>query len=85
MWTAVYSEGMTNTSTAPATHDLVELNGDRVRIEYVGRGPYSIAVVTSTGDRFELDGSELTLTAEAVRGGSPAIWSCWTDESGRRA
>ena len=81
---ACYSSLM-NTDTAPAAHDLVTINGGQARIEYVGSGDYAIAVVTPEGGRFELDRAELTLTTPAVRGGTPAVWTCWTDENGHRA
>lgn len=71
----------TSTTYAPAARDIVELNGGRLVIEYIGTGEYSIAVVSPTGERFTLDRSELSLT----RPGSPAVWLCWSDENGRRS
>jgi hypothetical protein len=69
---------------APTARDIVELNGGRLVVEYIGTGEYSIAVVSPTGERFALDRSELSLARPAVRGGSPAVWLCWSDENGRR-
>lgn len=70
----------TSTTYAPTARDIVELNGGRLVIEYIGTGEYSIAVVSPTGERFALDRSELSL----ARPGSPAVWLCWSDENGRR-
>lgn len=71
----------TITSRAIAVGDIVELNGGRLVIEYIGTGEYSIAVVSPEGERFALDRSELSL----ARPGSPAVWLCWSDENGRRS
>lgn len=75
----------TNATTAPQRHDIVELNGGRLVIEYAGSGEYAIGVVSGEGGRFTLDRDELSPLRAAVRGGSPAVWLCWTDEDGRRA
>jgi hypothetical protein len=74
----------TSTTYAPTARDIVELNGGRLVIEYIGTGEYSIAVVSPTGERFALDRSELSLARPAVRDGSPVVWLCRSDENGRR-
>jgi hypothetical protein len=68
-------------TTDPQPADMMVINGHRTRIEWIGTGEYAIHV----GDGYEVDRAELTLAAPAVRGGTPAVWSCWTGPDGRRA
>lgn len=75
---------MTDTDTAPAINDIVTINDERARVDWVGRGPYSIVVAFYGGPFEDFDRDELTLTTPAGRG-RPAVWACWTDADGRRA